>query len=112
MMAGLQPCALKQAIEDDFERKHPGYHKARRHGIATLSALVLEIRTANLMELAAALPRDIGVSEDRYQYIERILKNDNIDANAVLKPYAVEVIEKLSARGETVILQIDQSKIN
>jgi hypothetical protein len=112
MVGCVERCALTQAIEDDFARKHPGYHKARRHGIATLSALVLEIRTANLMELAAALPRDIGVSEDRYQYIERILKNGAIDANAALKPYAVEVIEKLAARGETVILQIDQSKIN
>lgn len=42
---------------------------------------MLETRSANLMELAAALPRDIGAADHRYQYIERQLKNREIDAD-------------------------------
>ncbi len=73
---------------------------------------MLDVRSANLMELSAALPREIGTTHDRYQYMERQLKNDKTDVDATIKPYALEVIERLSARGETIILQMDQSHIN
>jgi hypothetical protein len=62
--------------------------------------------------LAAALPREIGTADHRYQYIERQLKNEEIDANAVIKPYALQAIERLASRGQTVVLQMDQSHIN
>ena len=104
--------ALIKAIEDDFQKRHPTYHKSRRAGIATLAAVIVDVRSANLMELAEALPREIGTAHDRYQYIERQLKNEKIDGDATIEPYALEVIERLSARGETVILQMDQSHIN
>lgn len=104
--------ALIKAIEDDFNRKHPLYHKSRREGLALLSGMMLETRTANLMELAAALPREIGTADDRYQYIVRQLKNEKTDADATIKPYAFDVIERLAARGQTIILQLDQSHIN
>lgn len=73
---------------------------------------ILEVRSANMMELAATLPREIGTPHDRYQYIERELKSEKIDGNVTIQPYALEVIERLSGRGETVVLQLDQSHIN
>ncbi len=103
---------LVKAIDDDFQRRHPQYHKSRREGLTTLAGMMLEVKNANLMELAAALPREIDMAYDRYQYIERQLKNAKTDADTIIKPYALEVIERLSARGETVILQMDQSHIN
>ena len=104
--------AVIAAIEEDFERRHPGYHKSRRGGLTTLAGVMLEVRSGNLMELAAALPRDIGSAEHRYQYIERQLANPAIDASAVIRSYTLEVMERLSARGQTLILQIDQRHIN
>jgi len=104
--------ALIKAIEEDFQERHPLYHKSRREGLATLAGVMLDVRSANLMELSAALPREIGTTHDRYQYMERQLKNDKTDVDATIKPYALEVIERLSARGETIILQMDQSHIN
>ena len=71
---------LAKTIEEDFKAKLPSYHKSRREGLTTLAALMLEIRSANLMELASALPREIGSADHRYQYIERQLKNEAIDA--------------------------------
>ena len=62
---------LIKAIEDDFQTRHPQYHKSRREGLTTLVGIMLETRSANLMELASALPREIGTPHDRYQYIER-----------------------------------------
>jgi hypothetical protein len=104
--------ALIEAIEEDFRERLPGYHKSRREGLATLAGVMLETRSANLMELAAALPREIGAADHRYQYIERQLKNQEIDAGAVIKSYAMQVIERLASRGQTIVLQMDQSHIN
>ena len=103
---------LIQAIDEDFQIRHPQYHKSRREGLAILAGVLLDVRSANLMELSAALPREIGTAHDRYQYMERQLKNDKTDVDATIQPYAAEVIDRLSASGETIILQIDQSHIN
>jgi Transposase DDE domain len=107
-----QARTLIKAIEDDFQERHPLYHKSRRAGLTTLAGVMLEVRSATLMELAAGLPRAIGAAHDRYQYLERQLKNAKTDVDATIKPYARDVIERLAARGETVVLQMDQSHIN
>ncbi len=73
MSRGLSP--VLRAIGEDFEERLPGYHKSRREGLVTLAAVVLETRSANLMELAASLPREIGSKDHRYQYISRLLGN-------------------------------------
>ena len=67
--------AVIAAIEEDFQCRLPGYHKSRREGLTTLAGVMLEVRSGNLMELAAAPPREIGAAEHRYQYIERQLAN-------------------------------------
>lgn len=103
---------LIEVIDKDFQRRLPGYHKSRREGLAALTGVMLDVRSANLMELAAGLPREIAAVEHRYQYIERQLKNDEIVPDEVIKSYAFEVIERLAASGQTVILQMDQSHIN
>lgn len=103
---------LAHAIEEDFKRRHPQYHKSRREALVTLTDVMLRVRSSNLMELAATLPREIGAAEHRYQYIERQLKNKEIVPDIVIKPYACEVIERLAANGQTIILQLDQSHIN
>ena len=54
-----------EAIGADFEGRHPSYHKSRREGLVLLAGVMLEVRSANLMELAAALPREIGIAHDR-----------------------------------------------
>lgn len=108
----MERSGLIAAIEADFKERLPGYHKSRREGLSALAGVMLEVRSANLMELAAGLPRDIGAADDRYQYIERQLMNPAVGVDEVIKSYALEVIARLAARGETVILQIDQSHIN
>lgn len=104
--------ALISAIAADFEARLPGYHKSRCRGLATLAGVMLEVRSANLMELAAALPRKIGSADDRYQYIERLVANPKINPDTVIAPYALELIRRLAERGQCVILQMDQSHIN
>ncbi len=104
--------AVLQAIEGDFEERLPGYHKSRREGLVTLSAVMLETRSANLMELAASLPREIGSKDHRYQYISRLLGNGKIDCDEVMAAYAGEICTRLAAQGQTIVLMLDQSKVN
>lgn len=40
------------------------------------------------------------------------MKNEEIDADAVIKPSALQAIEHLASRGQTIILRMDQSHIN
>jgi hypothetical protein len=108
----VEQCALVEAIEADFKGRLPLFHKSRSEGLSLLAGVMLEVRSANLMELAAALPREIGTADHRYQYIERQLKNPKTDCDVVIAAYAREVIEKLAATGQTVVLQLDQSHVN
>ena len=71
---------LIKAIAEDFQKRHPQYHKSRREGLASLAGVMLETRSANLMELAAALPREIGTAHDRYQYIDHASRESTFKA--------------------------------
>jgi len=99
-------------INDELARRLPKFHKARREGVALLVALLLSVRSVNLMELAEALPRKIGKKDHRYQFIARILANPHIVPDEIIKPFAQEVFSKLTGRGQTLVLMMDQSKIN
>ena len=109
------PGGLEQVlcrVEEDFEQRLPGYHKSRRGGLVMLTGLMMEVRSANLMELAAALPREIGSKDHRYQYIERLLGNTHINCDEIMEAYASEVFQHLAATKQTIVLMLDQSKIN
>lgn len=71
---------------------------------------MLEVRSANCMDLAASLPRPCKLVIKRYQWIERFLSNDLVDVDAVMAPYGREVLKHLADAGQTVVLMIDQSK--
>jgi len=78
----------------------------------TLAAVMVETRSANLMELAASLPRKIGSRDHRYQYISRLLGNTKIICDEVMAVYAGEIFARLAARGQTIVVMLDQSKVN
>src|SRR4051812_46708613 len=64
------------------------------------------------MELAAALPRAAARLDMRSQWISRLLANALIDTDAVIAPFAREVLARAGADGRTLVLIIDQSQIN
>ncbi len=104
----VKPSALIRAIMADFKERLPGYHKSRGEGLATLAGVMLDVRSANLMELAAVLPRHIGTAHDRYQYLERQLKNDKTDVDATIAPYTCDAIKRFAGHGDTAIFQINK----
>jgi hypothetical protein len=109
-MRGVSGIAL--AVDDDLVRRLPWMNCARRRGVSQVVAAMLAVRSANLVELGNALPREIASWEKRYQFVERVLGNSKIDCDEVIASLAGEVAVKLSAQGQTLIVMMDQSHIN
>lgn len=103
---------LAEGISREFQRLLPNQRKTQRNNLSLLVATMLEVRSANLMDLAAGLPRDVERIDMRYQWISRVLMNPLIEPDAVMAPFAREILSRLMARGEPLVLILDQSKLN
>jgi hypothetical protein len=110
MVGGIETIAV--TIGEDLRQRLPGQNKKQREGLALLVATMLDVRSANLMDLAASLPRAAERLDMRYQWISRLLGNDLIDVGAVMKPFASELLHRLCADGQTLVLIIDQTQAN
>ena len=110
MAGGIE--AIAASISADLCRRLPRQNKKQREGLASLVATMLNVRSANLMELSASLPRAAERIDMRYQWISRLLGNAHIDTDAVMAPFAREVLERASADGRRLVLIIDQTQAN
>jgi len=109
-MGGIATVAA--AISADLLRRFPRQNKKQREGLALLVATALQVRSVNLNELAASLPRAAERLDMRYQWISRVLGNDLIEVDAVMAPFAREVLARSAAGGRTIVAMMDQSKVN
>src|SRR4051794_23375454 len=109
-MSGIEQ--LAEMITTDLEQRLPGQRKTQRDKLALLVATMLQGRSANLMDVAACLPRPAERLDSRYQWIKRFLANTHVVSEAVMAPYGREVLTRLSAQGQTVVLLIDQTQVN
>lgn len=107
-MGGIEHVAL--GIIANLEAKLPGQRKTQRGKLGLLVATMLAVRSANLMDLAASLPRPCERVDKRYQWIERFLSNARVSVDAVMAPYARELLKLAAGNGQHLILMIDQSK--
>lgn len=103
---------LASILEEDLKKRLPEQRKNQREGLALLAGTMLSVRSPNTVDLAAALPRKADRIDMRYQWISRFLNNPHIHPEEIMKPYAEEVLEKLTRKGETLILIMDQSKVS
>ena len=101
-MGGIEQ--LAETVATDMEQRLPGQRKTQRGKLALLVATMLEVRSANLMDVAACLPRPAERLDSRYQWIKRFLANARVVSDAVMAPYGREVLARLSAQGQTVVL--------
>lgn len=109
-MCGIR--RLADGLVEEFKRALPRQRKTQRENLALLTATMLDVRSANLMDLAAALPRDADRTDMRYQWISRVLGNTLIDPGTVMEPFAREVLARAAEGGEPVVLIMDQSKLS
>jgi len=110
MAGGIE--AVAASVSADLVRRLPRQNKKQREGLSLLVATMLDVRSANLMDLSASLPRDCERIDMRYQWISRLLGNELIDTDRVMTPFASEVLQRASENGRQLVLIIDQSKAN
>lgn len=92
--------AIAASISAELSKRLPRQNKKQREGLALVTATMLDVRSANLMDLSASLPRAAERIDMRYQYIARLLGNERIDSDWVMAPFAREVLERASANGQ------------
>ena len=108
-MGGIE--LLAESIGEELRRRLPGQRKTQREALALLVATMLDVRGANLMELAAALPRAAERIDMRHQWVARVLANPLIDCDAVMAPFAREVLARAARLGRVELI-LDQSKLS
>ncbi len=102
---------IAESISQELKQRLPGQRKTQRRKLSLLVATMLHVRSANLMDLAAGLPIEADRTDIRYQWIERFLKNDLVDSNEVMEPFAREMLERAATEGTLTVI-MDQSKLS
>lgn len=103
---------LAEYISKDLKALLPTQRKTQREAISLLVATMIEVRSANTMELASSLPVEADRLDMRYQRVSRVLSNHHIDKDEVMKPIMKKIFKGVSNSGKTIILGIDQSKVS
>ena len=110
VVSGIRSVA--DGLVDEFKRRLPQQRKTQHTYLALLVATMLEVHSANLMDLAASLPRKTDRTDMLYQWIAHVLGNWLIDPDTVMVPLAVEVLEQAAAEAGGIVLILDQSKLS
>ena len=107
-MTGIE--RLADGIKAELKQLLPEQRKTQRGKLSLLVATMLDARSANLMDLAAALPLEADRTDMRYQWIARFLANPLVDPDKVMTPFARQVLERLAGGGEPLALILDQCR--
>src|ERR1700746_3886881 len=99
-----------EGIKAELAKRLPKQRKTQRDKLAVLVATMLHVRSANLVELAAGLPREADPWDMGYQWISRFLANDLVCCDTVMEPFAREILARLAETGEPIPLILDQTK--
>lgn len=109
-MSGFK--GIVAAIARDLKERLPKQRATQRRKLSELVGGMLVCQTPNLMELSNVLDRATESSEARYNYVERFLKNPLVDTEVVMSAYAGDLLARLGKHQHTIVLMIDQSKVN
>ncbi len=109
-MDGIEHIA--DSIRAELKQRLPHQRKTQRGKLALLVATMLDVRSANLMDLAAGLPLEAERTDMRYQWISRLRGNPLVLSDAIMEPFAREVLEQAVAAGQPAVLILDQSTLS
>lgn len=107
-MTGIEQIA--HSISSDLKQRLPGQRKTQREKLALLVGTMLDVRSANLMDLAAGVPLTADRTDMRYQWITRLLGNPLVLSDEVMEPFAREVLQKAAAETPPITVILDQTK--
>lgn len=103
---------IVEVVAKDLEKRLPRQRATQRRKLSELVGGILVCGTPNLMELSNVLDRPTNSAEARYNYVERFLKNPLVSSEVVMAAYAEDLLSRLSNHQHTLVLMIDQSKVN
>lgn len=109
-MSGI--ICIAESIRSDLMRRLPSQRKTQRDKLALLVATMLDVRSANLMDLAASLPIKADRTDMRYQWITRYLGNSHVISNDIFEVFARDVLEQAALTGSPLVLIMDQTKVS
>src|SRR6201995_1785240 len=107
-----------EGIKAELAKRLPKQRKTQRDKLAVLVATMLHGRSANLVELAAGLPRESDRWDMGYKWISRFLANDLVCCDKVVEPFAREILARLAETGpstsaqEPIPLILAQTKVS
>ncbi len=107
-MVGTSGIAVwAEGIKADLKQRLPGQRKTQRDKLSLLVATMLQVRSANLVELASGLPRPSDGWDMGYQWIARFLANDLVSCDAVMQPFPLILDQsKVSDRHQVLMLSV------
>lgn len=103
---------IVEAVARDLQIRLPKQRATQRRKLSELVSGILICQTPNLMELSNVLDRPTESAEAQYNYVERFLKNPLVDTEVVMAAYAEDLLARLAKDQHTLVLMIDQSKVN
>jgi hypothetical protein len=103
---------IADSISAELKQRLPHQRKTQRGKLALLVATMLDVRSANLMDVAAGLPLEADRTDMRYQWITRLLGNPLVISDEIMEPFAREVLEQAVGETKPVVLIMDQSKLS
>lgn len=103
---------IVEGVARDLQIRLPKQRATQRRKLSELVSGILICQTPNLMELSNVLDRPTESAEARYNYVERFLKNPLVDTEVVMAAYAEDLLARLAKDQHTLVLLIDQSKVN
>src|ERR1700751_6148968 len=98
-----------EGIRAELAKLLPKQRKTQRDKLAVLVAPMLHVRSANLVELAAGVPRESDRWDMVYQCMSRFLANDLVCCDTVMETFARESLARLAETGEPIPLILDQT---
>ena len=104
-MSGIE--RLAETIADDMAGRLPGQRKTQRGKLSLLVAGGAQRQPDGFGGLPASARGAVG---HPLPGIKRLLANARVVSDAVMAPYGREVLARLAARGQTIVLIIDQTK--
>ncbi len=102
---------ISSQIEKDLRQRNIQLRTQKIEALADITASVLEVRSVNTTELANVLPRDCKKPESSYRYINRFFKSKLVRPKNILKSYIKQLLKNASPQNQTLIIQMDQTKI-
>jgi hypothetical protein len=102
---------IAKAIEEDLKSRNTGLQKPHMPALADLAATVIMCRSVNTSEWRSILPRTDCSEKAKENYISRFLANPLILPIRIMGGFVPEILHKLSANQEIIVLMLDQSKI-